>query len=219
MSKGKWNEALKHFSNSLYPFFPSIQTQIHRLCTLCSRSIGNWVYNCQLRPDDWAETPRANQPHRRACLTDLDFQILGSTSCEDARQHPGSLKWKRKIRRSIAHHRRSSQHRETMMYCKSNFSLYWSSAGRYDIPAKASGSIPSRAGHGTGRKKKKNARCPVTWGKKRIFCAGISLTFWSIHPGFHPSSACLSGSGATRQAEQTEAHLTSHPWLSLDFPN
>lgn len=190
MSKGKWNEALNHFSNSLYPFFPSIQTQIHRLCTLCSRSIGNWVYNCQLCPNDWAETPRANQPHRRACLTDLDFQILGSTSCEDARQHPGSLKWKRKIRRSIAHHRRSSQHRETMMYCKSNFSLYWSSAGRYDIPAKASGSIPSRAGHGTGRKKKKMPDVLLHGGKKKdLLCR--NFTDILIHPSRLPSIFCM----------------------------
>lgn len=124
----------------------------------------------------------------QACLTDLDFQILGSTSCEDTRQHPGSLKWKRKVRRSIAHRRLSSQHRETMMYCKSNFSLYWSSAGRYDIPAKASGSLPSGAGHGTGRKKK-TPDVLLHGGKKDLFCR--NFTDILIHPCRLPSIFCM----------------------------
>lgn len=57
-------------------FFASKQTDSAHSAP---RSIDNCLPGCQLRRCDRAVTPRANQPHRQACLTDRDFQIPART--------------------------------------------------------------------------------------------------------------------------------------------
>lgn len=77
-----------------------------------------------------------------------------------------------------------------------NFSLCWSSPRRYDIPAKADGSILSWALCGGG------VRGPV---KRNILCRYFINN--RIHTGIHPSPACSFESKATGAA-LTRAFLT-----------